>query len=219
MTNSNTNHRPTPSVLASLRNLVPDRLLQQHEALHIAELQAARLRELTNSTDTALAEEAIASLPRIRVVRRHLPTSGMSYWNGECWVIALNENEPEARQRFTLVHEYKHILDHPTADRLYRDGYRMTASEQAERAADYFAGCVLMPRMLLKRSWGTGVQTLSALARTFEVSSRAVEVRLSQIGLTEPTARCTPPRRIGPPKRGVFYRDVHPAYAVEEVAG
>jgi len=49
---------------------------------------------------------------------------------------------------------------------------------------------VLMPRMWLKRSWTTGTQEPRALARQFDVSKQAVQVRLLQIGLTEPGARC-----------------------------
>ncbi|GAA1802601.1 hypothetical protein GCM10009811_27950 [Nostocoides veronense] len=45
-----------------------------------------------------------------------------------------------ARQRFTLLHEFKHIIDHGACDRLYRDvtrrGVTLTARQQAETAAD-----------------------------------------------------------------------------------
>ena len=177
------------SVLASLRALIPQRTVTFTEALRIAELQAARLRSLLDITDDSLPEEAIAGLPRIRIARRVLPTSGMSYWDGQTWVIALNAREPETRQHFTLLHEYKHILDHGHADRLYgtRTG---SIDQQAENAADYFAGCALMPKRLVKRAWGNGIQTPEALADLFDVSPRAAQVRLAQLGLTEPVQRC-----------------------------
>ena len=72
-----------------------------------------------------------------------LPTSGMSHWDGQAWVISLNAADSLTRQRFTLLHEFKHIIDHGHADRLYHDTGRRSAAEQAEQAADYFAGCVL----------------------------------------------------------------------------
>jgi len=207
-----------PSVLASLRSLVPQRTLRMSEALRIAELQAARFRKLTDSIAPAIGESVIAGLPRIRIERRDLPTSGMSYWNGECWVIALNAHEPLARQRFTLMHEYKHIIDHGATERLYRPSQTRTASEQAEQAADYFAGCVLMPKTLVKQAWGSGTQTLTALGALFQVSPRAVEVRLAQIGLTEPTPRCAPPIQAMRPEPGRFYRQLHPMFSSEGVA-
>lgn len=178
------------SVLASLRALIPQRTVTFTEALRIAELQAARLRSLLDVTDDSLPEEAIAGLPRIRIVRRVLPTSGMSYWDGQSWVIALNAREPETRQHFTLLHEYKHILDHGHADRLYGTRSGSNTSQQAEHAADYFAGCALMPKRLVKRAWGTDIQTPEALADLFDVSPRAAQVRLAQLGLTEPVQRC-----------------------------
>jgi len=180
-------NRPT---LASLRSLVPSRALCFAEALRLADLQATKLRTLLDITDDAFPEDAIADLPRIRIVRRRIPTSGMSYWDGQEWIIALNSREPEARQRFTLLHEYKHIVDHGRTDRLYTGTRSTTAEKQAEQVADYFAGCALMPRVLVKRAWTTGHQTPEALADIFQVSPRAAEVRVTQLGLTDPTPRC-----------------------------
>ena len=179
-----------PSVLASLRALVPSRHLQFSEALRIAELQANRLLQLLAITDGPVPSEVVSELPRIQVRRRELPTSGLSYWNGETWVIGLNRAEPRTRQRFTLLHEYKHILDHGRAHWLYRDDPRHTAAERAEQVADYFAGCALMPKRLVKRAWGDGVQRASELARMFNVSERAIRFRLAQLGLTDFSPRC-----------------------------
>lgn len=65
-------------------------------------------------------------------------------------------------------------------DQLYTGNSRYTPAEQAERAADYFAACFLMPKRQLKAAWARGVQTSSQLAREFDVSVLAMEVRLSQ---------------------------------------
>lgn len=181
------------SVLKALRSLVPTRTMLFAESLRIAERQAGRLRELLDIDSDAFPEQAISGLPRIRVVRRSLPTSGMGYWDGQQWVVATNGGESEARQRFTLLHEYKHILDHGQCDRLYTGTRAATADKQAEQAADYFAGCVLMPKVLVNRAWVSGHQRPEQLAAIFDVSSRAAEVRLAQIGLTEPIPRCAKP--------------------------
>lgn len=179
-------------MLASLRGLVPARRVLFSEALHLAELQAHRLLELTDVSDGPVPSEIVSELPRIRVGYRRLPTSGMSYWDGpgRSWVIGINADEPPTRQRFTLLHEYKHIIDHGRTDQLYTGNQRVSAHQQAEQAADFFAGCVLMPKHLMKRAWGEGVQKPAELAEYFDVSPRAIEVRLAQLGLGEPTARC-----------------------------
>src|SRR4051794_31454442 len=136
---SNPNHE-NRSVLASLRAVIPVRRLDFAEAMQIAELQAARLLELTDSTEAPFDSAAITELPRIRVRHEGLPTSGMSYWDGHNWIITLNRSEPTTRQRFTLLHEYKHIVDHGATDRQYTGTDRHSSAEQAEQAADYFAG-------------------------------------------------------------------------------
>ena len=180
------NLNETRSVLASLRAMFPERPLRFAEALRIAELQASRLLELTGVEQPLVPNEVVTELPRIRVESRELPTSGVSYWDGQRWVVGLNRAEPLTRQRFTLLHEFKHIIDHGRTDRLY------ATDEQAEQVADYFAGCVLMSRLQLKRAWARGMQRPSELARLFNVSERAVAVRLAQVGLTEQTDRCRP---------------------------
>jgi Zn-dependent peptidase ImmA (M78 family) len=114
----------------------------------------------------------------------NIPTSGLSLWDGHQWIITLNRREPRTRQRFTLLHEYKHIVDHPSVDWLYRDRPGISASQQAERAADYFAGCVLVPRHHLHAAWSEGIQQLDLLAHHFAVSVRAISIRLGQVGLT-----------------------------------
>jgi hypothetical protein len=191
MTRTNYNLEEGHTVLASLRDLVPNRRLRFGEALRVAEWQATRLLELTWVEDGPVPSEVISELPRVRVEYRELPTSGLSYWNGQLWVICLNRSEPATRQRFTLFHEYKHVIDHGRTELLYRGDGGHSAAEQAEQAADYFAGCVLMPRRFLKRAWGQGLQRPAVLARLFNVSERAVSVRLAQVGLNEPLPRCT----------------------------
>ncbi|MBB2890939.1 ImmA/IrrE family metallo-endopeptidase [Flexivirga oryzae] len=186
-----------PSVLKRLRSLTPTRPCTFAEALRIAELQAARLRELIAATDDeSFPVESISELPRIRIERRPLPTSGVSYWDRDNsgWVIGINSGESEARQRFSLIHEYKHIIDHGSTSYLYTGSRFTSADRQAEQVADYFAGCVLMPKRLMLRAWGNRVQSPEDLSWLFDVSIRAISVRLAQLGLTEPTPRCALPR-------------------------
>jgi Zn-dependent peptidase ImmA (M78 family) len=179
------------SVLALLRALVPNRPLSTSEALRIAELQANHLLRHFAIATSAVPEEIVSQLPRIRVVREYgLQISGAAHWNGQSWVITLNADEPSFRQRFSLMHEFKHVLDHTTKDVLYQDRTYQTAEQQAERIADYFAACVLMPKRVVTRLWCQGNQNLVELAETLFVSTRALRYRLEQLGLLEPEPRC-----------------------------
>jgi Zn-dependent peptidase ImmA (M78 family) len=180
------------SVLAHLRALVPQRPLTSGEALRIAELQANHLLRHFQIETPAVPEQIVSELPRLRVVREDgLPVSGAAYWNGRYWVITVNADEPYFRQRFSVMHEFKHVLDHTTKQFLYQDRPFQTADQQAERVADYFAACLLMPKRVVKRLWYQGNQNIVQLAETLFVSTRAVRFRLDQLGLIEPTGRCS----------------------------
>jgi Zn-dependent peptidase ImmA (M78 family) len=159
----------------------------------LAERQATRLRNLLDITDNALDERDIIGLPRLEV-RRHSPwpSSGASQWINGRWVIVLNASEPAVRQRFSLCHELKHIIDHRFVRLIYNAIPDQDRHRFVEGVCDYFAGCVLMPRPAVKRAWTTKTQRLDHLARLFHVSEAAMATRLAQIGLTEPTRRCSP---------------------------
>lgn len=187
-TDTNTNAR---SVLALLRGLVPQRQLTFNEALRIAELQANRLLEHFSIETTAVPDEVISELPRIKIEReRGLPVSGSAHWNGRYWVITLSADEHRLRQRFSLMHEFKHILDHTTKDFLFQDRPTSSAHEQAERVADYFAACLLMPKRVVKRLWCQPGQNIANLADLLQVSPAALRYRLDQLGLTDRPTRC-----------------------------
>lgn len=177
------NEKTTPSILADLRSVVPNHKITFGQAKLIAEQQANRLLRLMNIKTTPVPSGSIISkLPRIRILTEELPksVSGTTHWSGTHWIIVLNQAESTVRQRFTVMHEFKHIIDHPRIDQLYTGNGRYTPSEQAERAADYFAACFLMPKRQLKATWANGVQTSARLAREFDVSTLAMEVRLNQ---------------------------------------
>lgn len=189
------------SVLTTLRALVPQRRLTHGEALRLAELQANRLLELHNITDDRISTELISGLPRIEVRNmRALPVSGSTHWENHHWIITINADETWARRRFSLAHEFKHVLDHTTKDRLYGDvDHDVDAAGHCERAADYFAACLLMPKRSLKRIWFASHQDIIRCAARLGVSTRALSVRLYHLGLAPTIDRCdrgviVPPR-------------------------
>ena len=176
-----------------LRDMVPLRPLRQSEALRIAELQAQRFLELSGVTGPAVPERIITELPRIEVARLNpFPTSAASNWASGRWLVGIKATEPATRQRFSLAHEFKHIIDHRFAELIYSAFPENQHHEKVEQICDYFAGCLLMPRPWVKRIYCSGVQDVVELARIFGVSQAAIEVRLNQIGLIEPTPRCLP---------------------------
>jgi Zn-dependent peptidase ImmA (M78 family) len=203
-----------PSVLASLRALLPKRRLNLFEALRIAELQANRLLELSDVRDIPVPIDVVTDLPRIRVdYEVDMPASGASDWDahGKSWIITLNALEPETRQRLSILHEYKHIIDHGTSAGLVPDRHGRTyyGLSQEEFLAEYFAGCVLMPKRILKRAWGDGIQRIADLAELFDVSERAMQVRLGQVGLLTATDRN---ERARTPLSKRYVRAPHRAY-------
>ena len=131
-----------PSLLKSLRALIPTRDCTHDEALQIAERHASRFADLIAQAALDRPSDGIQlrhfdAMPRLRVVFEHLPVSGMSHWNGREWIISIAEGDSPARQRFTLLHEFKHIIDHGYAHRLYTGSNRpggLSAAEQAEAA-------------------------------------------------------------------------------------
>jgi Zn-dependent peptidase ImmA (M78 family) len=134
----------------------------------------------------------IADLPGVHVERMTpAPVSGAAQWSKGRWLIVVNGGEPLGRQRFSIGHELKHVLDSPFTHFLYppRDG--QSAADRAEQICDYFAACLLMPRAWVKSAYcNDGVQNVVRLARHFEVSVTAMQVRLLQLGIVEPRRRC-----------------------------
>lgn len=185
------------TILQKLRVLVPARPLQHHEAQGIAERQATRLLALLDQREPPIDVGLIAELPRIEV--RAVPNrdiaglSGMSQWlkKESRWLIAVNRDDSQTRRRFTLGHEFKHILDNPYINVLYpaSEDSKLSADERAERMCDYFSACLLMPRAWVKRDWARGVQDRDILAARFNVSPAAMDRRLQDLGLIESRQR------------------------------
>lgn len=177
--------------IVQLRELTPPRSLGLSEGRQVAELQAARLLKISGIVQPPVPESIITGLPRL-VVRRSpdLPHSGQTTWAAGVWLITLNDSEPLVRQRWTLMHEFKHVVDHPATRFAYRHLAATVAEERCEQLADAFAACVLMPKSWVKAAWGQGgIQDLRLLATVFGVSRTAMRIRLEQLGLTERRSR------------------------------
>lgn len=168
-----------------LRSLLPGRAMSWSEAHSVAERQATTLLRLFHVDEPPVPQFVISSLPGIVVDRRHgWPTSGMSVQTGRHWRIVLRADESRQRQRFSLAHEFKHVLDDPLIDRLYTHLSPTGQKERTERLCNYFAACLLMPRAWVKRDWCEGLQRTRELAWRYYVSHEAMNTRLCELGLT-----------------------------------
>lgn len=176
------------SAIAEVRLLCPERPLAPWEAKSIAERQAHRLLSTLRITEPPFPVEAVAALPRVEVhyrPARHL--SGAIRWQRGKWRILVNSNDSRGRQIFSLAHELKHLIDHPMREVIYKDSRFGLTEQSAERAADYFAACLTMPRAWLKRCfYDEGFRDPRVLARRFRVSAPAMRYRFDQLGLLEP---------------------------------
>lgn len=180
-----TDRSDRPSLLARLRAMSPTRGLELTEALGVAERQATTLLEASKVSFAPVPLSLLSDLPRIVLgVEQLLPTSGVSFWDGDDWQLKASAEEHATRQRFSLAHEYKHVIDHPSRDLLYPN------HAIRERVADHFAACLLMPRVLITRAWCAGEQDVAQLAELFAVSPPAMERRLRELGhLEQPLIR------------------------------
>ncbi len=206
------------SVITSLRDIMPDRPLTDREARSVAERQALRFLQLVGADYPCFDEAVITELPRVEVRKHRLwPTSGATQWINGRWVIVIKSSEPVGRQKLSLAHELKHIIDHPKAKTAYQNipsTYRHWFIEK--QICDYFAGCLLMPRPWLKRAWTTQTQELDRLAALFGVTEAAMATRLSQVGLVDPSPRCAPIERdwgLSDSGRFRYRRAADPIYA------
>lgn len=180
------------SVLHQLRQLMPYRALTEAEARSVAERQAARLLAMSGVTEPHVPGSVIDELPRLRVdLRSGMPTSGSTHWDKsrKLWQIRLRAQDAPVRQRFSLAHELKHVLDHPFIDRAYPQVGTRTSPQRAEAICDYFAACLLMPRPWVKKAWFSRIQQVDALAELFGVSTQAMTYRLTDLALL-PSTRC-----------------------------
>jgi len=173
-----------PQVIASLRKLVPSRMLTRPQTMLVSELQAVRLRELLKITTPHFPHDVLMNLRGVEIeFDGTIPYSGSTHWNGKHWVIVLNATESKYRQRFSLLHELKHIVDHTTKQHLYGDTPTHASAKLAEQTADYFAACVLMPETFVQALCSQGIHGPNLLCKYFEVSQKAMYIRLKHLNL------------------------------------
>jgi Zn-dependent peptidase ImmA (M78 family) len=127
--------------------------------------------------------------------------SGMLFRKGDRIVIGVNSSHAHTRQRFTIAHELAHLQLHE--GELYVDEGRINLRDEdsslaikpEEIEANAFAAELLMPEDFICNQFSTFVKRhrdspedlIVRLAKMFDVSSKAMEYRLSNLGLLTPT--------------------------------
>jgi hypothetical protein len=186
--------KPTKKDMLALveqwRALVPPRPMLYGEHIQYAHVQAYHVRGWLDhgEPDVNLVNLLDQRLIPVEFVPSHVldDNSGLTtdLPDGRLQVF-LNENHPPTRQRYSLMHEWKHVLDFYLSDLLYRDIGHGDAEKQhdlREAVANEFAAHVLMPTMLVKRVW-FATQDISLAASAFNVSLDAMATRLKKLGL------------------------------------
>ncbi len=140
--------------------------------------------------------ERIAETLGIRV--RYSPSSdgvsGALIKKGKDLIIGVNSSQHSNRQRFTVAHEIAHFILHKGDWNLHVDEdfciNRDGTDNLDEREANKFAAELLMPEELLQADVSrfpfVDDAVVSTLADKYKVSSKAMQIRLANLGYREP---------------------------------
>jgi Zn-dependent peptidase ImmA (M78 family) len=163
-----------------------------------AEVRAEHLLQEQSVIARPVPVEDIARILGARLLFEPLndELSGLLYREGGVATIGVNSAHPTSRQRFTVAHEIGHLLLHEGkpmfVDKLVRvdlrDSNSAAGTLKEEREANAFAAALLMPQAMilesLQRVRGlAGDAMVQSLADRFQVSTQAMEYRLTNLGL------------------------------------
>jgi Zn-dependent peptidase ImmA (M78 family) len=102
-------------------------------------------------------------------------------------IAAVNKNSSVNRRRFSLAHELCHhlyhqdrstLIDHVSIDFPDGEPYNEASKDPFEAEADIFAGELLVPLFMLKKSFVAG-HTVADVARVFSVSESVASIAIS----------------------------------------
>lgn len=116
------------------------------------------------------------------------------------FVAVVNRSQIPTRQRFTLAHEFGHILlGHHSERDLYASltGALSDMDRRCEREADCFASELLLPTEVVKKLCLQDGMNAAAISSYFDVSRKAAEVKLRELS-ANPAFSCS--------QTGEYYR-------------
>jgi Zn-dependent peptidase ImmA (M78 family) len=121
--------------------------------------------------------------------------SGMAYKNKDGkYVIEVNKDESEPRKRFTIAHEFAHLVLHRDElrnnDKAFVDYRRSTFyytgdEQKKETQANMLAASLLMPEAPFRSIYNANHKDIDDTASYFFVSKQAALVRLDSLGILD----------------------------------
>lgn len=173
---------PRTPLLIALRGLAR----VGYPAPWVVERQAALLLAAAGVHGPPVPAAIIQAIGPVEIRRWHgLGLSGMASHDAHGWAIVLRAEDPDHRQRWTLLHELWHIISDPEIDDTHAHTAIGEAYEPSEHLANYFAACVLMPSAWIRRDWAWGLRDLAALSRRYGVHRHGIHIRLIELGLAD----------------------------------
>lgn len=162
------------------------------------QLIEAKAQELLSETGiSALPVKLIELAEKLEIQVHAKPASsdGASGWlvkSGDDFAIIYATNiESQGFQNFSIAHEIGHFSLEGHPEHVFRNGGEhasragFTSSDPIEREADYFASCLLMPKVLVKpliNGRDDGLIAVKALANACDTSLVAAALRYAEIG-------------------------------------
>jgi len=144
--------------------------------------------------------EEIAKMRGLKVMAYPLgdDVSGLLAIQEGVGTIGYNQNEPKVRRRFTIAHELGHYELHKEKSDLFVDKQFIYRSQNSgnnpvnlamEQEANYFASAILMPTDQVRKAIEqtnmdlASEEAIKELAKIFEVSTTAMSIRISALGM------------------------------------
>lgn len=175
------------------QGVVPEsRPIGESNNAHFIEQMAMHIRSWLGAGETTSLGDVLSLLENrgLKVISYPLgqKMAGFSAYT-EKWgaVIVVNDSEPTERKCFTALHELGHLIFHrPEYSVPYASKGR---NDPRERAANHFAGAVLLPKEVIEselylyqqRNW-IPEPLLCDIKRRYWVSMRTILIRAQQVG-------------------------------------
>lgn len=166
----------------------------------VERLAARELEQVAGRIPVPVEEIVRAACWQVVRNRHDGPQSGFFYREKGHRIIGVNAAPSPRRVRFAIAHAYGHalmcsrplVVCHHIQPDPDRERTPSEPSDAEEPAANWFAGCLLMPagevRASLARHFGEGYDSrdelIQRMAAEFEVSREAMGWRLIWLGLT-----------------------------------
>lgn len=170
-------------------------LLSKEQVEDIKNQANALLKKYEHINDPFVLVNQIAADNSIRILESDLfEISGALRKEGGSWVIYVNRGDSQQRKLFTVAHELGHFFVHSHICNEFVDGQLISRECQdrygtTELEANEFAGHLIMPESKVRErvTGQISVETLQLLAKSFGVSTLAMETRLRNLGYDTPS--------------------------------